>query len=201
MLSIALTGNVGAGKSTVAALFRRWGATVIDADCIVRDLQRSGEPVFAAIVARFGAGVVATDGTLDRAALRRRMMGDAAERAALEAIVHPAVHVERERLLAEAAARGDRIVVSDIPLLFEAADPAAFDAVVLVDAPAPTRRARIVALRGLAPADADRMIAAQLPPEAKRARSDFIVDNDTGPVELEARSAEVWQALVALSRA
>src|SRR5919201_1662043 len=135
MLHVALTGNIAAGKSTVAELFRRWGATLIDADQLVRELQAPGSPVLEAIVARFGAAVLRADGTLDRAALRRRVMADPAAREALERIVHPAVHRRREELLREAGRRGDRIVVSEIPLLFEVADSREFDAVVLVDAP------------------------------------------------------------------
>src|SRR5512143_3645122 len=116
MLTIALTGNIAAGKSRVAELFRRWGATVADADEVVRAAESPGTPEFAAIVARFGPGVVAADGTLDRARLRRLVFDDAAARRDLEAIVHPAVHRARRRFLQEARARGDRVVVCDIPL-------------------------------------------------------------------------------------
>jgi dephospho-CoA kinase len=197
MLSVALTGNIAAGKSTVAELFGRWGATILDADAIVRELQEPGTPVLAAIARRFGAGVLAPDGTLDRAALRARVMADMAELAALNAIVHPAVRRRLAELLEAARRRGDRIVVSDIPLLFEAGDPAAFDAVVLVDAPEPVRRARLIAERALAPDQADRMIAAQQPPAAKRARSDYVIDNAGDRIALERAAAEVWRALVA----
>jgi dephospho-CoA kinase len=201
VLNVGLTGNIAAGKSTVAKLFVDWGATLIDADRIVHRLEEPGTPVFRAIVDRFGPGIVAPDGTLDRAALRARVFDRPAERAALEAIVHPAVADERARELAAAEARGDRIVVHDIPLLFETMDPAAFDAVVLVDAPVPIRRARIVATRGLGEEAADRMIAGQLPAEAKRARSTFVIDNAGDRATLERRSREVWDALVARSDA
>jgi dephospho-CoA kinase len=99
--------------------------------------------------------------------------------------------------LAEARARGDRIVVSDIPLLFEADDPSAFDAVVLVDAPEALRRARLLASRPLAPSEADRMMAAQEDPGRKRARSDYVIDNDGDRAALERAAAAVWQALLA----
>src|SRR5689334_5932107 len=99
MLNAALTGNIAAGKSSVAALLADWGAVVIDADTIVRSLQRPGTPVFDAIAARFGSGVLAPDGSLDRAALRRRILADTGDKRALEAIVHPAVEAERRRLL------------------------------------------------------------------------------------------------------
>jgi dephospho-CoA kinase len=195
-LHVGLTGNIAAGKSTVAALFRRWGATIIDADEIVRELQAPGTPVLAAIVGRFGPDVLATDGTLDRAALRARVLADADALAALNALVHPAVAARRRTLLAEARHRGDRIVVSDIPLLFEADDPEVFDAVVLVDAPAAVRRARL-AERGLPAGEADRLLAVQAPAETKRARSDFVIDNDGDRDALERAARKVWTALLA----
>jgi dephospho-CoA kinase len=197
MLNVALTGNIAAGKSTVAELFRGWGAVLIDADRLVRDAEAPGTPVLHLIAARFGADLIGPAGQLDRAALRRRVMGDPAARAELERIVHPDVGRRRTALLAEAHARGARIVVSDIPLLFEALDPSAFDAVVLVDAPVPIRRARLLAERGLSAEDADRMLAAQMPSAEKRARSTYIIDNDADPAALERRAAEVWQALLA----
>jgi dephospho-CoA kinase len=197
MLNVALTGNIAAGKSTVAELFRGWGAVLIDADRLVRDAEAPGTPVLHLIAARFGADLIGPAGQLDRAALRRRVMGDPAARAELERIVHPDVSRRRTALLAEAHARGARIVVNDIPLLFEALDPSAFDAVVLVDAPEPVRRARLLAERGLSEEDADRMLAAQMPSAEKRARSTYIIDNDADPAALERRAAEVWQALLA----
>ena len=173
MLSVALTGNIGAGKSTVAGLFDAWGATLIDADRLVREAQAPGTPVLEAIAERFGAEVISSDGSLDRPALRARVLADPTALADLNRIVHPAVRRRRLELLGQARARGDRIVVSDIPLLFEADDPKAFDAVVLVDAPEPVRRARLLASRGLSPAEADRMMAAQLASDPKRAQSDL----------------------------
>jgi dephospho-CoA kinase len=197
MLSVALTGNIAAGKSAVAAMFQQWGATLIDADAIVREVQARGGPVVARIANAFGPEVVRPDGTLDRPLLRRLVMDDAQARAMLERIVHPAVQERREELLRDAAARGDRIVVSDIPLLFEAADPAAFDAVVLVDAPEPVRLARLMSHRGLGAEEARRMIAAQMPARDKRARSTFVIDNDGDFTALERAAATVWRALVA----
>lgn len=195
MLHVALTGNVAAGKSTVADLFREWGATVIDADAIVHDLQRPGTPVFEAIVRRFGAGVVGSDGTLDRAALRRRILADPSDRKGLERIVHPAVEAERRRLMARRP--NASIAVSDLPLLFEAMDPSGFDAVVLVDAPEPIRLARLVRERGLAPGEAEALIRAQLPAESKRSRSDYVIANRGTLGELRPRAEKVWRALLA----
>jgi dephospho-CoA kinase len=200
MLSVALTGNAASGKSSVCALFAGWGATVIDADRLVREVQAPGSPVLDAIRERFGPGVLRSDGALDRAALRRIVFADPAARAALNAIVHPAVQARRATLLAEARARGDRIVVSDIPLLFEVLDPAQFDVVVLVDAPDSVRRERLVRDRGLLPEEADRLLAAQLPSGPKRARSHVVIDNDGSRDALRAQAEHAWHRLLDLTR-
>jgi dephospho-CoA kinase len=196
MLNVALTGNVAAGKSTVAECFRRWGATIIDADELVREVQAPGSPVLSAIVRRFGQDLLLRDGTLDRAALRNRVMGDPASRRALESLVHPAVARRREALLDAAWKRGDQIVINDIPLLFEALDPAQFDVVVFVDAPHTVRRTRLRALRGLQDEEADQLLAAQAPADRKRKRSGFVIDNDGSFEALERRAREVYDELV-----
>jgi dephospho-CoA kinase len=199
MLSVALTGNIGAGKSTVVDLFRRWGATIIDADQLVREAQAPGHPALAQIAARFGDQVLHQDGTLDRARLRAIVLARPAALEALNRIMHPLVHLRRQELLATARARGDRIVVSDIPLLFEAADPGEFDLVVLVDAPEPVRRSRLLAARGLDEDQISRLMAAQLPSASKREHSDYIIDNAGSREALERAAESVWQAM--LSRA
>jgi dephospho-CoA kinase len=200
MLSVALTGNIAAGKSTVSELFRGWGATVIDADALAREAQAPGTPVLAAIIARFGTAVLHPDGTLDRAALRRRVMGDQAALVALNAIVHPEVRRRRLELARAAAARGDSIVVSEIPLLFEAADPTAFDIVVLVDAPVELRRQRLLQSRNLSQDEADRMLASQQPTDGKRCRSDYVIDNIGDLAALESAARAVWRALLAATK-
>jgi dephospho-CoA kinase len=197
MLSVALTGNIAAGKSTVVDLFRRWGATIIDADALVREAQAPGQPALGEIAARFGHELIRSDGSLDRARLRAKVLQEPRELEALNRIMHPRVHRRRLELLGEASSRGDRIVVSDIPLLFEAADPAEFDVVVLVDAPASLRRNRLLASRGLRPEEIDRLMASQLPSSAKRPWSDFIIDNTGTLAGLEQSAASVWQALLA----
>lgn len=198
MLRVGLTGNVASGKSTVARLFQDWGATLIDADELAREAVAPGTPALAAILRRFGADLRQKGGGgLDRAALRRRVMGDPRQRAALEAIVHPEVQRLRMEREAGAAARGARIVVHDIALLFEALDPAFFDVVVLVDAPEALRRERLVGLRGLSRAEADALLAAQHPSGPKRARSDYVIDNAGSLDALEAAAREVWDELLA----
>jgi dephospho-CoA kinase len=190
VLNIGLTGNIAAGKSTVVDLFRKWGATIIDADALAREAQAPGSAVLAAIARKFGASVLARDGSLDRDALRSRVMGDDTALSALNAIVHPAVQQRRLELQRVAAERGDAIVVNDIPLLFEVLDPAQFDAVLLIDAPVALRRTRLRALRGLSNEDADRMIAAQMPAERKRRLSHYVIENagTLGEVEEQARN-------------
>jgi len=194
MLNVGLTGNIASGKSTVVELFKKWGATVIDADSLARDAQAPGSAVLAAIAGKFG-NVLARDGSLDRAGLRAKVMGDDAALAALNAIVHPAVQARRLELQQQARERGDAIVVNDIPLLFEVLDPAQFDAIVLIDAPVALRRTRLRTLRGLSNEEADRMIAAQMPAERKRPRSTYVIENDGTLAELEKAAKKVFAEL------
>ncbi len=197
--SVALTGNIGSGKSVVAEFFRHWGATVIDADELVRELQAKDSPLLARIVDRFGPGVLRADGDLDRPALRSLAFSDPSALADLNALVHPQVERRRAALVDEARRRGDAIVVSDIPLLFEVGRPEAFDAVILVDAPEALRLDRLVRFRGLDRKTAETMIAAQAPSGPKRARSRFVIDNDGDLESLERASSAVWRALSALA--
>ena len=195
MLNVALTGNIAAGKSTVVDLFRRWGATIIDADQLVREAQKPGTEVMQAIAFRFGRDVILPGGELDRKALRGKVMGDDASLADLNAIVHPAVRRERDRLLAEARRRGDRVVINDIPLLFESADPADFDLVILVDAPEAVRLARLIQTRGMSKDAALQALRAQQPSGTKRWRSDFIIENVGTLSDLEESARRVWDQL------
>jgi dephospho-CoA kinase len=195
MRVVALTGTLAAGKSAVGTLFQRWGATVIDADAIVRELQQPGQPVLAAIVARFGPGILRADGTLDRAQLRHLILADAAAKQDLEGIVHPAVERRRRELLAEAESRGNRIVIVEIPLLFEVADPGAYDGIVVVDAPRSERRRRLIVDRYLAPDEADRLLDAQLSPEIKRAGATWVIDNGGDRDALEQGARAVWREI------
>jgi dephospho-CoA kinase len=201
MLNVGLTGNIAAGKSTVVELFRTWGATIIDADALAHEAEAPGSEALAAIVRRFGPDVLAADGSLDRAALRGKVMGDDVALAALNAIVHPAVQRRRAELLAAARDRGDQLVINDIPLLFEALDPAQFDTIVLVDASPALRRTRLRAMRGLSNEEADRMLASQMPSERKRPRSEFVIENDGDLKELERRARAVYEELRRRARA
>jgi dephospho-CoA kinase len=195
MRVIALTGSVAAGKSSVGALFEEWGTPVLSADAVVRDLQRRGEPVFDAIVSAFGDTIVAASGELDRGALRRRILDDPAARRTLEAIVHPAIEPRRRAWLDAARHRGERLVVADIPLLFEVADPAAYDGVIVVDAPVAERRRRLIDDRGLSPREADQLLDTQLPAAEKRAQATWVIDNDSTRDVLRMRARQLWDQL------
>jgi len=199
MLHLALTGNIAAGKSTVAAMLAAHGATIIDADVLSREAVAPGTAGLDAVVERFGAQVLAADGTLDRAALRARVFNDAVARDALNAIVHPAVRRLRDEAVRAAGERGDRIVISDIPLLFEVGLEHAFDGVILVDAPEAMRRERMVRDRGLTDAVAQAMIDAQWPSDRKRAGATWIVENDGSREALAARVEVVWRDVEALA--
>jgi dephospho-CoA kinase len=192
MLIVGLTGNIASGKSTVARLFAAHGATIVDADVLARQAVRVGTPAYERIVARWGAEVLAPDGVLDRGALRARVFHDPDELEVLNAIVHPEVVRMRDAAVAEARARGDQVVVCDIPLLFERNLVDDFDFVVLVDAPREVRLERLVRDRDLRETDAMAMIAAQMPAELKRARADVVIDNDRTPAALAERVTSVW---------
>jgi len=195
MLLIGLTGNIASGKSTVARLLSERGATIIDADVLARRVVEPGMPAFDEIVRRWGQEVVAPDGGLDRDALRRLVFAHHEQLEELNEIVHPEVAAYRDRLVDEARQRGDRLVVQDIPLLFERGIVDQFDRIVLVDAPRPVRLERLMRERGLSETDSMDMITAQMPAELKRARADYIIENVGTVRELEERVSEVWQAL------
>ena len=196
MLNVAVTGNAASGKSAVVKLFRGWGATVVDADEIVREVQGPGSPILNAIARRFGHQFILPDGSLDRVALRGKVMGDDEALASLNAIVHPAVRRRRAELAADATARGDQVLVNEIPLLFEVMNPDDFDLVVLVDAPVEVRRSRLTRDRDLSERDADRLIAAQLPTEHKRERSHIVIDNTGTLDDLERKARDAWTAIM-----
>ena len=195
MLLIGLTGNIGSGKSTVAQLLSERGATIIDADVLARRAVELGSPAYKAIVERWGTSILAPDGSIDRTALRRIVFTDTAELEQLNALVHPEVERMRAGLVEQARHRGDRLVVCDIPLLFERRMTDSFDRIVLVDAPRPVRLERLVRERGLRETEAMDMIVAQMPAELKRARANHVIDNDATLTQLDTRVAEVWSAL------
>lgn len=191
MKVVGLTGGIGSGKSTVSALLRARGAVVVDADAVVRELQAPGMPVFEAMVERFGPGIVAADGTLDRQAVADVVFTDAEALAALNAIVHPAVGLEvLQRIAAHEAT--DHVVVADIPLLAEGTSAIPMSGVVVVDTPEDVQVERLVGLRGMDEADARARIGRQATREARLAKADRVIDNRGSLEELEDQVDEVW---------
>jgi len=195
MLLVGLTGNIASGKSTVSRLLSERGATIIDADVLARRAVEQGTAAFDQIVNRWGAAVLNADGHLDRAALRRVVFADHEQLEELNQIVHPEVERLRTRLVDKARKREDRLVVCDIPLLFERHMTDRFDRIILVDANRALRLERLVKDRGLDETEAMEMIAAQMPAELKRARADFVIDNDGTLTQLERRVQDVWATL------
>lgn len=192
MVVVGLTGGIGAGKSTVAALLAARGAVIVDADRIAREVVEPGRPAHQAIVERFGPEVVGADGALDRAALAAIVFRSAEDRAALEAVTHPAIQAEMARRLVELAGT-DVVVVLDIPLLKERRDPLA--AVVVVDAPEDVAVSRLVAHRGFTTEDVRRRIAAQISRAERRALADALIDNGADIDHLEREVDRVWRWL------
>lgn len=195
MLVVGLTGNVAAGKSAVAELWRKAGVPVLSADALARDVVGPGTEALARIADLFGRGVIRDDGVLDRAAVRRIVFRDARARRRLEAIVHPGVRRLRDAWTRRQREAGAVLVVWEVPLLFETGMQDEVDVVVVVDAPVEVRRRRIVETRGLGEEEAEAVMAAQLPAEEKRRRADHVVDNAGTRRELAGRAAEVLAAL------
>ena len=172
MRTIALTGSIGMGKSTVASMFAEAGIPLFDSDAEVRAMQSYGGELVDEIEARFPGTV--RDGAVDRDLLAARVLGDRDELAALELMVHPRVVEKRQRFI-EANASAPALLF-DIPLLFETGAESAFDTVVVVSAPADIQRQRVLARPGMTAAKFDSILARQLPDSVKRERADFVID-------------------------
>ena len=190
-LILGLTGSIGMGKSTVAAMFAALGVPVFDADAEVRKMQGPGGSLLAPIEAAFH-GTTGPDG-LDRAELGARVFGDSAALARLEAIVHPAVRAKREEFLIEHCAAP--LVVFDIPLLFEKGGVEEVDKVLVVSAPAEVQRSRVLAREGMTPERFAEILALQMPDAEKRARADFVIDTGCPLAETEAEVARLVDEL------
>ncbi len=195
MLSVALTGNVAAGKSTVAEIWRRAGIPVVSADELARRAVEPGTPGLDEIRAAFGEDVLAADGTLDRARLRERVFSDDEARRRLEAILHPRIRALEAAWLGERRREGAELAVTEIPLLFETGRAGDFDVVVLVDAPEEARLRRIEGSRSLSAPEARLMMAAQMDPAEKRGLADVVIDNGGSPADLEARALQALDGL------
>ena len=189
MLVVGLTGGIGSGKSTVSRLLSERGAVIIDADVAAREVVAPGGPAYQGVVDRFGPGILAPDGTIDRPALAAIVFTDPEARADLEGITHPAVGVLiNERLAAEAGT--DHVVVLDVPLLVESGRTGT--PVIVVDCPPETAIRRLVEQREMDEADARRRVAAQVSREERLAHADLVVDNAGTPEALERQVDAAW---------
>lgn len=195
MLKVGLTGGIGAGKSEVSRLLDAYGAVIVDADKIAREVVEPGTPGLAAVVAEFGEEILAPDGTLDRPRLGAVVFADSERLAALNAIVHPLVGERSAELERQAEEGGGAVVVHDVPLLAENKLAPLYDLVVVVDAAPGTQLDRLVRLRGMTEDEAAARMAAQVSREERLAVADIVIGND-GPLEdLRARVREVWEEL------
>ena len=191
--SVALTGGIASGKTTVANLLAEHGALLIDSDQLAREVVEPGTPGLAQVVTRFGEQVLTQTGRLDRQALGEIVFADAAARADLNAIIHPLVRRRRAELIAQAAA--GRIVVSVIPLLVETGLVDQFDAVVVVDVPSQTQVARLVRRNDISPEQAQARLDAQASRAERLAAADWVVTNSGSRAELEAQVERLWSQM------
>ncbi|MGW6206572.1 dephospho-CoA kinase [Streptomyces sp. NPDC055089] len=199
MLKVGLTGGIGAGKSEVSRMLAGYGAVLIDADRIAREVVEPGTPGLDAVVGEFGTGILTPEGTLDRPKLGSVVFSDGERLAALNAIVHPLVGARSAEL--ERAAGPDSVVVHDVPLLTENGLAPLYDLVIVVDAAPETQLDRLVRLRGMTEQEARARMAAQATREQRRAVADLVIDND-GPIEaLEPQVREAWAELTRRSAA
>ncbi len=188
MLKIGLTGSIGMGKSTTADMFRAAGVPVLDSDRIVHDLYRGA--AVAPIEAAFPGVVV--EGAVDRGRLAQKVLGDPQALRRLEDIVHPLVWAARDAFLKEQEEKGARLVVYDVPLLFETGAEKSVDAIVVVSAPEDVQKARVLARPGMTEEKFAAILEKQVPDSQKRARADFVVRTDQG---LDAARAQVRDIL------
>lgn len=193
MLSVGLTGGIGAGKSEVSRRLAEHGAVIVDADAIAREVVEPGTPGLAAVVAEFGPEVLRPDGSLDREKLGSIVFADAGRRARLNAIVHPLVGTRMRELVEQAPT--DAIVVHDVPLIAENDLAAAYDYVVVVDAPVEEQVRRLTERRGMTAHDARARIAAQATRERRRAIADHVIDNSGSLDRLAVQVDALWAEL------
>jgi dephospho-CoA kinase len=190
VILVGLTGGIGSGKSTISSLLEGKGAIIIDADAIVREVQLPGSAVLTELVAKFGAGVLAADGSLDRQAVANIVFTDPEALKALNAIVHPAVGKEMNRRMIEQRTT-DHVVILDIPLLTE--NPReGLQGKIVVDVPVEVQVERLVKYRGFDEVDARARISRQATREQRLATADFVVDNSGDLADLQPQIDKLW---------
>lgn len=201
MLRVGLTGGPGSGKSTIARMFQARGAHIIDADEVARAVVQPGRPALEAIAKAFGPGVLNPDGTLNRTALGQIVFSDAEARARLNAIIHPRIFEEEDRLLRELEAQDpDGVVVLDAALLIEAGGMDRMDVVVAVDVDEETQLHRLVQKKGLSPSEARARLSAQLPTAQKVALAHHVIRNRDSLEATEAQVEALWAEFLARAR-
>jgi dephospho-CoA kinase len=187
---IGLTGGIATGKSTVSNMLRERGAAIVDADRVAREVVEPGEPALQEIVNRFGSEILNEDGTLNRKKLGGIVFADPARRKELEAITHPAIRARmRERMAALASEDPDRLIVADIPLLFEGGLQRQYECVLLVYVPREIQKERLMKRDGLTEAEAEKRLAAQMDIEEKKRLADYVIDN-RGTLEETSRQVD-----------
>jgi dephospho-CoA kinase len=197
MLAVGLTGGIGSGKSAVADLLVARGAVLIDADQVARDVVTPGGPAYQPLIDRFGPGIVAADGTIDRPALAAVAFADDGARADLNAITHPAIGVAMIQAR-DALEATDNIVVLAIPLLTAMhRETVKLNKVVVVDCPTDIALDRLLSQRHMDRTDAEARISAQISREERVKEADFVVDNSGDRTALEAEVARLWEWLTA----
>ena len=193
MLRVGLTGGIGAGKSEVSRRLAAQGAALIDADAIARQVVMPGTDGLAAVVAEFGDGVLQADGSLDREQLGEIVFADPARLARLNEIIHPLVGQRMAELEQEAGA--DAIIVHDVPLIAENELAAAYDLVVVVDAPEHAQLERLIRHRQMSQEQAEARMAAQVGRDQRLAIADLVVDNSSSLAELDRQVGDLWGEL------
>ncbi len=194
MIRIGLTGGIGSGKSTVAAMLAGQGAVVIDADQIARDIVEPGEPALARLVAEFGPRILTEEGALDRQELAALAFSSPEGTQRLNAIMHPLIREEAARRLA--AVPGDRVVVYDMPLLVEIGQRDLVDVIVVVDVPEEVQVERAVHQRGLQEQDVRRRMQAQASRQERLSMADVVVDNSGSLASTRDQVEAAWRRLV-----
>lgn len=196
MRRVGLTGGIGSGKSTVSRLLASYGAVVVDADRLAREVVEPGSPGLAEVVATFGEDLLLPDGGLDRAALAQRVFGDPAALAQLNGLLHPRISELTLQRFAEAEAGDAPVLVHDVALLVENGLQGGYEVVVVVDVPPEVQLDRLVRLRGMDGADAQARIARQATREQRLAAATDVLHNDGTVEELEAQVRALWDRLV-----
>lgn len=194
---IAITGNIGSGKSSAARLLQQWGALYIDADQIARQIVEPGQPALTEIIAAFGNGVLQTNGQLDRAALGRLIFADPLAKKKLESITHPRIGQAMLEAISTALAQNPVLVVVEVPLLFEGGLDKQFPAVLLITADDEIRLQRVMARDGCSRDQAQARLDAQMPQSQKIQLARWVVSNNTDKTNLEASLQKIWPQLTA----